>query len=158
MRKDNSMKLIIVGILLIVFAAAYFVIIPNLPQSTTDLRIGDGIFRARIAANEDQRAKGLSGVNDMAADEALVMAFPNEDKWGIWMKDMKIPLDIVWLNKDKKIIYIVKNATPDDSTSITFEPKGLALYVVELPAGTVDSRAIKVGSTAVFQVNPADIK
>lgn len=158
MRKDFGMKLVVLIVLLAVGAAAYFVILPNLPSSTIDLRLGDGLFRARVANNDTTRAKGLSGTTSMSPNQAMLMAFPSEGKWGIWMKDMNIPIDIVWLNSAKKVIYIVKNATPEDTTLTTYAPKYDALYVIELPAGTVDSKAITIETTADFQVNTADIK
>ena len=157
-RKDKGMWLIIIGILMIVATTFIYVVLPNLPQSTTDLKLGDGVFRASIAANDTDRAKGLSGVTQLASNQALLMAYPSDSKWGIWMKDMKVPIDIVWLNSDKKVVYIVKNVAPDDSTSVTYTPKTSAKYVVELPAGTVDSKAINPDSMAVFQINESDIK
>lgn len=157
-RKDITVGPIIVGVLLVIIATVVFVILPGMLQPKIDLRLGDGIFSARVAANEDDRVKGLSGVTELAPNQALLMAYPSESKWGIWMKDMKVPIDIVWLNKDKKVIYIVKNVSPEDSTSVVYEPPTLALYVVELPAGTVDGKAIKTDSTAVFQINTGDIK
>jgi len=157
--KDISVGPIIAGVLLIVIAVVVFIILPNMLQPTTSLRLGDGVFRARIAANETDRTKGLSGVTNLNPDQAFLIAFPYEGKWQIWMKDMKVPIDIVWLDKDKKVIYIVKNAQPDDATTTkVFEPKTLAKYVVELSAGSVDSRAIKTTDTAIFQINAGDIK
>ena len=156
MRRDLGVGLIVAGIVLVVAIAFFYVVLPNLPESTTSLRLGDGVFKAQIAANDTDRIKGLSGVTELASDKALLLAFPNTDTWKIWMKDMKIPIDIVWLNQDKKVIYIVKKASPDDPTE--FEPKTPALYVVELPAGTVDSKAITTDSTAVFQINSEDVK
>lgn len=156
MRKDVGMKIIVAAVLLAVIVTAYVVILPSL--STTNLRLGDGIFQARVAANENDREKGLSGVTDFASNKALLMAFTSPSKWGIWMKDMKVPIDIVWLDSDKKVIYIVKGALPSESTNVTHEPKADALYVVELPAGTVDSKAINIGDTADFQLNLADVK
>jgi uncharacterized membrane protein (UPF0127 family) len=156
--KDLSAGLIIAGVLLGVVAVVVFVILPDMLHPKVDLRLGDGIFRARVALNESDRAKGLSGVKKLDSGQALLIVFPNEDKWGIWMKDMKIPIDIVWLDKNKKVIHIVKNALPEYSTDKTFKPEALAQYVVELPAGTVDSVTIKAGSTAVFQVNSGDNK
>jgi len=78
------------------------------------------------------------------------MDFKEDGQWGIWMKDMKIPLDIVWLNKDKKIVYIVKNASPSLGTDTRFVPKEMARYVLELPAGTVERSALKIGTIAEF--------
>jgi len=158
MRKDVGIGLIVAAMIVGIISTFIYVVVPNLPQSTTTLKLGDGVFHARIASNDNTRIKGLSGVSKMAADEALLMAYPNEDKWGIWMKDMKIPIDIVWLNSDKKVIHIVKYASPDDSTLKTYIPKAPALYVVELPAGTVESKMITTDSVATFQIDEADIK
>ena len=157
-RKDQGMWALVIGILIIVAVSFMYIILPNLPTSTTDLRIGDGIFKARIASNDNARTAGLSGETSLAADRALLMAFPTDGKWGIWMKDMKIPVDIVWLDSNKKVIYIIKNASPADSTSVTYTPKSLAKYVIEFPAGTVDGKAINMGSVATFSINEGDVK
>ena len=157
-RKDKGMWLIIIGILMIVATTFIYVVLPNLPQSTTDLKLGDGVFRASIAANDTDRAKGLSGVTQLASNQALLMAYPSDSKWGIWMKDMKVPIDIVWLNSNKKVVYIVKNASPENSASKVFTPKSSAQYVVELPAGSVDSDAITTDTTAIFQIDTSSVK
>lgn len=156
--KDSSVGLIIAGVILGVVALVVFIILPDMLKPTVDLRLGDGIFRARIAANDSDRARGLSGVKELDPDQALLIVFPSESRWGIWMKDMNIPIDIVWLDKNKKVIHIVENALPEYSTDKTFKPEASAQYVVELPAGTVESMAIKAGITAVFQINTGVIK
>ncbi len=153
-----STTLIISGVLLVIGVTFLIFIFPNMIRPATNIYIGDGIFRTKLALDENARTKGLSGVKQIDADEALLMAFPSEGKWSIWMKDMLFPIDIVWLNKDKKVIYIVKNASPEDSISLSHEPTSPAKYVVELPAGTVDNKAISVKSLAIFQINSEDIK
>lgn len=156
-RRDIGVTLIVGGVVIAVVATALLLILPNLQNSTT-LWLGDGIFQARVAKTSDERATGLSNVTNLDSNQALLMVFPSEGKWQIWMKDMKIPIDIVWLDKDKKVIYIVKNASPDDSTSVVFAPKSDALYVVELPAGSVASKAITVTRSAVFSVKDQGIE
>jgi len=116
------------------------------------LFVGDGVFRTDIALSNAAREKGLSGRSGLDADQALLMVFPSEDQWGIWMKGMNFPIDIVWLNKDKKVIYIVKNAPFDDQTTI-YKPRTPALYVIELPAGATGDKAITIGKVAIFQVS-----
>ena len=69
------------------------------------------------------------------------------------MKDMNYPIDIVWLDKDKKIVYIVKNAPPESYPYETFVPKQDARYVLELPAGTVGPKSIVIGKEAAFDEN-----
>jgi hypothetical protein len=119
------------------------------------LWLGDGIFRISIAETQLARERGLSGKSELANDQALLMVFPSEDKWGIWMKNMNFPLDIVWLGSNKKVIYIVKNATYDDQTTV-YKPKSPAKYVVEVPAGTVTTKSIGIGAQAIFQLDGED--
>ena len=117
---------------------------------STPVRIGSGVYHLRIADTEAELKQGLSGVSALKGDGGLLMDFGSDNYWGIWMKDMKIPLDIVWLDKNKQVIYIVKNAGPELSTDVTFFPKTKARYVLELQAGSVEKAGIKTGMIASF--------
>jgi len=117
---------------------------------TTPLRIGSGVYNLMVADTDAELAQGLSGVKELKGDGGLLMKFDHDDTWGIWMKDMKIPLDIVWLDKDKRVVYIVRNASPESSTSVTYTPKKVARYVIELPADGAEKAGIKIGSQAMF--------
>lgn len=127
----------------VVYMVAHF-------QPTVELRIGSGIYHVQVADTEAERQQGLSGVDELKPDGGLLMKFDGDGIWGIWMKDMKIPIDIVWMDKDKKVVYVVKNASPELSTNTTFTPKSSARYVLELPAGSVDKAGIKAGVVADF--------
>lgn len=153
-----STTLIISGVLLIVGATFLLVVLPNIVKPPTSMWLGDGIFRTKLALNNNDRTKGLSRLNKLDSDQALLMAYPSEGKWGIWMKDMNFPIDVVWLDKNKKVIFLVKNALPEDSTTVSYKPDTLAKYVVELPAGTVDDKSITTKNSAVFQINSEEIK
>lgn len=153
-----STTLIISGVLLAIGITFFLFIMPRILSPSTDLWLGDGVFKAKVALDENARTKGLSGLNQLGEEEALIMAYPTDDKWGIWMKDMSFPIDIVWLDRDKRVVSIVKNASPEDSTSVTHQPKDPSRYVIELPAGTVDRKSITVSKTAVFQVNEKEVK
>lgn len=120
-------------------------------RPTKELVIGETTFKVWVADSEAERIQGLSGVERLNADGGLLMEFATDELWGIWMKDMKIPLDIVWLNKDRQIIYIVKSATPELSTNVVFKPTEPARYVLELPAGTVNRVGILTGQLAEFE-------
>lgn len=150
--KNAGVIPIIGGVLTVIVATFFISILPTMMQPTTFLQLGDGVFKARLVTNETDRSKGLAGVTQFDSDQALLMVFPDQEKWGIWMKDMKIPIDIVWLNSDKKVVYAVTNVSPDLSTSQTFTPKLPAKYVVELPAGTVNSKMITTSTTAIFNI------
>lgn len=78
------------------------------------------------------------------------MDFGTDDKWGIWMKDMSIPIDILWVTKDKKVIYVVREAQPELSTAKIFTPKEPARYVIELNSGAASRYVVKVGDVIRF--------
>jgi uncharacterized membrane protein (UPF0127 family) len=67
------------------------------------------------------------------------------------MKDMSNSFDIVWTDQNKKIVYIVKNASPT-TYPVTYTPNSLARYVIGLPAGTVDNKSIMLNGNATFDV------
>ena len=155
--KDNSTSFLIAAMLLVVAGAAVFLLISQL-QPTTVLSFGGNIFKARIASTPSSREKGLGGVTELGPQQAMILAFPSDDAWQIWMKDMKVPLDIVWLNYDKKVVYWRKTASPDGSTNVTFTPTSRARYVVELPVGSIESQHIQTGDTASFEIKLGDVK
>ncbi len=121
-------------------------------KPSTEVRIGSGVYQLWLATTNSSRINGLSGVESLKANQGLLMVYPDDALHGIWMKDMKVPLDILWLDSDKKVIYIVTNAAPELSTSKTFRPNDPARYVIELPAGAVKKAGIKTGQTADFRV------
>lgn len=113
------------------------------------LHLGDGVFVARVVKTEAERAKGLAGAEELPRDQAMFFTFAQDDLHGVWMKGMYIPIDIVWLDKDKKVVHMVRYVTPDTFPTV-YKPKTPARYVVELAAGTIDERAIKIGAVARF--------
>lgn len=151
MSGNLSTTLIISSVVLVIGITFVMVFLPMLFKPESKLFVGDGVFRTEVALNNISREIGLSGRSEIGDDQALLMVFPNESKWGIWMKNMNFPIDVVWLNKEKKVISVVKNFSPDDA--ITRYPTSPALYVIEFPAGTTDEKSIEVGKTALFQVS-----
>lgn len=141
--------ILIGGLVLLLAALVGSFVLANF-KPTAEVRIGSGVYHLMIADTDEELQQGLSGVESLGANEGLLMKFSSDSTWGIWMKDMKIPLDIVWLNKDKQVVYIVKNAQPSSGTDIIYSPKEPARYVIELPIGSVNNAGIKKGMTATF--------
>lgn len=135
-------------VVLLIALVASFAITTFRP--TTEVRAGSAVYHLWIADTDAELEQGLSGVAHLPKNGGLLMKFATDDRWGIWMKDMKVPLDIVWLNKDKEIVYIVKNAQPSMSIDVVFTPKESARYVIELPMGSVENAGLKTGMTATF--------
>ncbi len=94
--KGASPVIIIAGIVLIVIASAVLFITTRF-QSTIPLYLGTGVFNATVGYTKDARDKGYGGVTSIASNQALILAYPSDGKWPIWMKDMVVPIDIVWV-------------------------------------------------------------
>lgn len=127
---------------------------PNITSPTTPpiktISIGDTKIQVQIADTAETRTKGLSDYNSLKANEGMLFVFGGKSNPVFWMKDMLIPLDIVWIG-DGKIVRIDKNVpvpspnTPDDKLK-TYSAGQPIDYVLELNAGFSDANSIKVGS------------
>jgi uncharacterized membrane protein (UPF0127 family) len=106
--------------------------------------IGESSIDVIIADTEESRIKGLSGRKELGSNEGMYFIFDRPGEYGIWMKDMLIPIDIIWLDSHNEVIYIEENVSTDTYPKV-FKPNKPALYVLELNAGFVNEHKIKKG-------------
>ena len=102
-----------------------------------------------IVDSKSERAKGLSGRTSLKPDAGMFFIFDTVGKHGIWMKEMKFPIDIVWIDQNMEVVYIENDVSPDTYPK-TFAPTSPARYVLELNAGFVKKYGIKVGDQATL--------
>ncbi|RYZ86967.1 MAG: DUF192 domain-containing protein [Moraxellaceae bacterium] len=152
MAKKSSFVLGTLIVLAAIFTAAALFANNSQTVSRYDetITIGDINYQADIARTVTDLQHGLSDSPQIAADQAMVFIFPTLSKWGIWMKDMNYPIDILWLDKAKKVQHIVEDAQPDSYPETSFYPPSDARYVIELKSGTVKDKRITIGTQAAF--------
>ena len=109
----------------------------------------DNKFSTYIAKSDSDKDKGLSVFNKIKSNEAMIFSFDTPDKYSFWMKGMKFPIDIVWLDQDKKIVD-VKSDVAVNSYPESFVPSTESSYVLEFNAGTVNNLNIKIGDVCEF--------
>ena len=109
----------------------------------THFTIGGQSFLKEVVDNDNTRAKGLSGRDAIASHAAMVFVFDAPDMRCFWMKDMKFPIDIVWVNADKVVVAIEPSVSP--SSYPTNFCHADAQYVVEVKAGTARDLGLKPG-------------
>ncbi len=123
-------------------------------QNVKTLKIGEITLNVKIANTNAERIKGLSGKKSLGENEGLLFIFKKEDYHGIWMKNMKFPIDIAWINKDKKIIYIENNVSPDTYPKVFYAFKNnlpmLSFYILETKANFFEKYEIKTGNKLKF--------
>lgn len=123
---------------------------PKLDQyKRSSITIGGNAFNAVISDSDLKRTLGLSGTVSLPSNQVMLFVFDYPDKWGIWMKDMLFPIDIMWFDENLNMVYSVKNVSPDTFPEV-FEPKTKSLYVVEAKAGFIDENMIGLGSRMVI--------
>lgn len=149
--RPQTTAVLLGGFALILIALVVAYIIGNF-KSTTEVRLNAGVYHLQLADTESAREQGLSGVEKLSPNGGLLMKFDSDYPWGIWMKDMDIPLDIIWLDNAKKVVYIKENVSPTQGTHVIMQPKKPSRYVIELASGSVAAAGIKVGQQAEFNL------
>ena len=118
------------------------------------------VITAEIAATRPDRETGLMHRTTLARNTGMLFVFPADSPYPFWMKDTLIPLDMVWMDAGKRVIYVEKNAAPCPAIRLqcpSFGPSEPARYVLEISAGTADRLGIKPGASLSFQI-PATVK
>ncbi len=103
-------------------------------------------FSVAVADDKAERQQGLSGVEGLPTYGGKLFIFDTAAKHGIWMKDMKIPLDILWFDENFTLVHIEENVSPDTYPAI-FSPRVDARYVLEINAYAAKNAGIGLGST-----------
>ncbi|QQG44917.1 MAG: alpha/beta fold hydrolase [Candidatus Sungiibacteriota bacterium] len=102
-----------------------------------------------VARDSQSRARGLAGRDKIPAQGGMLFVFDQPAAYGIWMKDMKIPIDIFWI-KNGVVVDLEENVIPfksglRDTSPPIFRPDVTALYVLETSAGLAQKHGIKIG-------------
>ncbi|WP_179354621.1 DUF192 domain-containing protein [Winogradskyella vidalii] len=96
-----------------------------------------------IADDEYSTQTGLMYRTELETHHGMLFIFPNVQLRSFYMKNTKIPLDIIYIDESKTIVSFQKNAKPFDETSLPSEAP--AKYVLEINAGLSDEWGLEVG-------------
>ena len=92
------------------------------------VNVGDKTYNCQVAKTEEDRKKGLMGVENLPPDEGMLFVWEDEDTREMWMKDTKIPLDQIAINDNDEVVLVYK-AQPEDETLVPFMN---AKYILEV--------------------------
>jgi len=119
-------------------------------NETVVVNLGGGVFTVDVVNTPETRAQGLSGRKKLAPRAGMMFVYSSSGQYSFWMKDMHFPIDIIWLNTDKKIVHIEEYVTPQ-SYPESFAPDQPARYVLEVNAGVVARQNVSVGDTVSWK-------
>lgn len=136
-----------------IFFAGYFQesqdVLKDSKLEKMKIYIGNKRLTAYVARSKVTRQKGLSGMEGLADNEGMLFIFDTPSMYSFWMKDMKFPIDILWIDQLGRVVFIKSNTLPS-SYPESFTSSLPAKYVLETKAGFSDENSLKIGSQISF--------
>lgn len=129
-----------VGILLISFI---------LSKQSSQVLVNGESFKVTVARSEKEKQIGLSNTEQMGENQGMLFVFDTQGYHSFWMKDMKFPIDIIYINGDK-VVTVIENAKPASDTGGNLEiyqPTDKSDRVLEINAGLAKKYNIKKGTS-----------
>ncbi len=113
------------------------------------------VLQAEVMVNDEDRAMGLMFRPSLPPDRGMVFVFETADFHGIWMKNCKFPIDILWLDEQKKIVHLAESVPPCQADPCpVYSSMRRAVYVIELNAGQARREKAVLGATVGFTLPP----
>lgn len=149
--------LIVFGILFVLLAA--FALSQNYGQNisffqkTPKAIINNQTFDLFVAKTSKEKAIGLSEKKSLPENSAMIFVFEKPDYYSFWMKEMKLPIDIIFISKNH-IVTVYHNVrppqTPQESLPI-YKPDEPADMVLEINSGLAQKYNLKKGIEVKFE-------
>lgn len=153
--KDSIVKpLGLLLIIAIIFAISIFPrrMTESLFENEIKVIINDTIeLKTDISQTPNERAIGLSKYDELQSNEVMLFIFQEPGFYSFWMRNMKFPIDIIWLNEDKQIVSIKENADPSEYPQ-SYSSEFKSLYVLETVAGFVQDNNIQQGDLLQWEL------
>lgn len=147
--------LLCVAVLLLVVVVGVRVIVQQLSEKATQqsstlqratLHIADQDLSVEVAKTTVARERGLGGRTSLAQDAGMLFVFQSPGRYGFWMKDTLIPLDMLWIDDAGVIVDLAQNVQPESYPTV-YTPKSPARYVLEINAGFIRQNGVAIGQT-----------
>lgn len=113
---------------------------------------GDVSVTVEIADTPQKRSLGLMYRKELAEGAGMLFIFEESQQLSFWMKNTPLPLDMMFIDEDRKIVGIVKEAVP--FTTSPRKVDGESRYVLEVNAGFSERHKVKAGDTVSFEDVP----
>jgi uncharacterized membrane protein (UPF0127 family) len=102
----------------------------------------------------EEKALGLMFRPSLPADRALLFVNQRIDFHAIWMKNCRFPIDIVWLDDERRVVHVAEDVPPcrrDPCPS--YAPMRKALYFIEMNAGVARREGLTIGTPLIFSLD-----
>lgn len=125
----------------------------NLRFETRPIWIKGKALKALVADTPRKMAVGLMFRRSMKPNECMLFVFPDYGTHPIWMRNMRFPIDILWLDDKRSVVELAESAKPTSGFDFSsYRPRKPSRYVLELNAGFTRKNKIKRNDVAKFGV------
>jgi uncharacterized protein len=120
--------------------------------SSIPLTLPNGaVIQVELAQTRKEHALGLMGRSNLPPDRGMLFVFEQKDLHYFWMKNTFIALDMIWMDSEKRIVFIQENITPCKKDPCPAYGSSIkSLYVLEVNTGIVKKHGLKTGMTLQF--------
>ena len=109
------------------------------------------VLQVEVMVKDEDRAMGLMFRPSLPRDRGMLFVFETSDFHGIWMKNCKFPIDILWLDEQRSVVHVAEAVPPCKAEPCpVYNPLRKASFVVELNAGQARREKAVIGSTLGF--------
>lgn len=109
------------------------------------IKIKNKTYNVTVAITDEEREKGLQGVTSLSEDEGMLFVFNDTEEVSIWMKNTKIPLDIIFVDEELTVKSVWQGIPNSEELMTEYD----VAFVLELNAGS----GIKIGDEIEFSPN-----
>jgi uncharacterized protein len=113
---------------------------------------GKHAVRVEIARTDPERARGLMNRASLAEDAGMLFLFDESEEHGFWMKNTLIPLDMIFIDEEGRVVGIVERAEPRSERSRTVGRP--SRYVLEVNGGWSKAHGVAAGDRVRFESVP----
>ncbi|MEW5855576.1 MAG: DUF192 domain-containing protein [Myxococcota bacterium] len=110
---------------------------------------GEIALKVEIAEDNTQRSHGLMFKERLPDGEGMLFVFPETSEHFFWMKNTPLPLDMIFLGEDRKVVGVYENATPLSTARMGVGKP--SRYVLEVPAGWARANGVGPGTQVRFE-------
>jgi uncharacterized membrane protein (UPF0127 family) len=115
----------------------------------TTISVNGQSFKAEISDTNALQELGLSYRPSLPVNQVMLFVFPEPSTWGIWMKGMNFPLDILWLDANGTVVDLDQNVAASTYPNI-FTPRSPATYVIEANVGWIAANNVALGTVVTI--------
>ena len=119
------------------------------PYDGPSVTLPDGFgVRIEVAADDPTREQGLMFRDRVPEGTGMLFLFTKSDEYPFWMKNTLVPLDMIWIDDQRRVVHVAENVPPCKADPCpSYPPHAAAKYVLELAGGQAAKHHVANGTT-----------